>query len=149
MDYLEDYLKPGMKALDIGSGSGYITACIARLMGGKGKVYGIEIDLKEIQNCIKNLQKDEENKKLLQEGIIELINSDGKEGYVMESPYNAIHVGGYLDEYPYPLIDQLDDHGRLIVSILEGNKQKLKIFTKIKHKIIEKEIGEVEFTKII
>jgi protein-L-isoaspartate(D-aspartate) O-methyltransferase len=32
LEYLKDKLKPGAKVLDIGSGSGYMTACFAILV---------------------------------------------------------------------------------------------------------------------
>ncbi len=33
MELLKDNLRPGMKALDVGSGSGYLTACFALMVG--------------------------------------------------------------------------------------------------------------------
>lgn len=138
-----------MRALDIGSGSGYLTACMARLISQGGKVYGMEIDREEAIRSVKNLSKDVLNQKLLQDKMIEIIHRDGKNGLIQKSPFNAIHVGGYLDEYPDILIDQLDDHGRLIVSIHDGKTQKLTMFTKKNNKIEEKVIKEVEFTKIL
>ena len=41
-ELLENNLIYGEKALDIGSGTGYLTLCMARMMGKKGKAYGIE-----------------------------------------------------------------------------------------------------------
>ncbi len=32
LESLSDFLGPGMKALDVGSGSGYLTACMARMV---------------------------------------------------------------------------------------------------------------------
>lgn len=32
LERLKDFLQPGMKGLDIGSGSGYLTACIFKLL---------------------------------------------------------------------------------------------------------------------
>jgi protein-L-isoaspartate O-methyltransferase len=40
-EILKDHLKPGMRALDVGSGSGYLTACMALMVGSRGKVVGI------------------------------------------------------------------------------------------------------------
>ncbi len=33
MELLKDNLRPGMKALDVGSGSGYLTVCFALMVG--------------------------------------------------------------------------------------------------------------------
>ena len=41
LEILKDHLKPGMRALDVGSGSGYLTACMALMVGTSGKVVGI------------------------------------------------------------------------------------------------------------
>ena len=45
LQQLEPLLKPDARVLDVGSGSGYLTACFAAMIGneGKGKVIGIEI----------------------------------------------------------------------------------------------------------
>ena len=38
LQHLEGQLQPGMSALDVGSGSGYLTACMAYMVGDQGKV---------------------------------------------------------------------------------------------------------------
>lgn len=50
-------LKPGNKALDVGSGSGYLCAAFWEMMDGKGKVVGIEHIEPLAEQSIKNLQK--------------------------------------------------------------------------------------------
>ena len=42
LELLKDHLKPGMNALDVGSGSGYLTACMALMVGEDGKVIGVD-----------------------------------------------------------------------------------------------------------
>lgn len=42
LEKLKDFLKPGSRALDIGTGSGYIAACFAELVGKEGKVYMLD-----------------------------------------------------------------------------------------------------------
>jgi len=42
LECLMSNLKPGGKALDIGCGSGYISACFAEALGEKGRVYSID-----------------------------------------------------------------------------------------------------------
>jgi protein-L-isoaspartate(D-aspartate) O-methyltransferase len=42
LEMLRDQLIPGARVLDVGSGSGYLTACMARLVQPGGKVIGIE-----------------------------------------------------------------------------------------------------------
>lgn len=42
LEELSDKLRPGSRALDVGSGSGYLTAAMAQLVGATGKVVGID-----------------------------------------------------------------------------------------------------------
>lgn len=42
LEILKDKLKPGSSVLDIGSGSGYLCACFASMVGKTGKVIGVE-----------------------------------------------------------------------------------------------------------
>jgi len=42
LEQLESVLGDGAKVLDVGSGSGYLTAVLAELVGGSGRVIGIE-----------------------------------------------------------------------------------------------------------
>lgn len=82
----------------IREGSGYLTACMARMVAPldskvKGKVFGIEYIEQLYQMGLKNLQKDKVHKRMLQEGIIEMIHGDGWKGLPQHAPFNAIHVG--------------------------------------------------------
>lgn len=43
LELLEDRLQPGARALDVGSGTGYLTACFGMMVNGKGgKAVGVE-----------------------------------------------------------------------------------------------------------
>ena len=42
LSLLEPQLQPGANALDVGSGSGYLTAAMAKLVGPTGHVLGVE-----------------------------------------------------------------------------------------------------------
>ena len=57
LELLRDHLRPGMRALDVGSGSGYLTACMALMVGERGVAVGIDHipDLVELSRS--NLQK--------------------------------------------------------------------------------------------
>ena len=48
LELLKDQLKEGHKALDVGSGSGYLTVCFAKMVGSKGAVTGID-HMKEVR----------------------------------------------------------------------------------------------------
>ena len=57
LELLHDKLKQGSKVLDVGSGSGYLCACLASMIGSQGKVIGIEHIDELTKLSIKNLKE--------------------------------------------------------------------------------------------
>ena len=58
LELLKDHLREGATALDVGSGTGYLTACMAHMIGESGCSVGIE-HIKELNDqAIKNVEKD-------------------------------------------------------------------------------------------
>lgn len=58
MSILSDQLFDGAKALDVGSGSGYLTACMAFMVGSRGRVIGIDHIPELIEISTKNVSED-------------------------------------------------------------------------------------------
>lgn len=59
----------------------------------KGRVFGIEFVSPLVDFSLKNLRKDETHKKMLEEGVIQIMHGDGWKGLPQHAPFNAIHVG--------------------------------------------------------
>uniref|UniRef100_A0A3B4ZE04 Protein-L-isoaspartate O-methyltransferase n=1 Tax=Stegastes partitus TaxID=144197 RepID=A0A3B4ZE04_9TELE len=110
-----DKLTEGASALDVGSGSGYLTACFARMTGPSGRVVGIEHIDELVQMSIKNVQADDPE--LLSSGRIRLVVGDGRLGFPDGAPYDAIHVGAAAATIPKALLEQLKPGGRLVLPV--------------------------------
>ncbi|CAH3111246.1 unnamed protein product [Porites lobata] len=115
LEMLKDHLLEGAKALDVGSGSGYLTACMAEMVGKTGKVVGIEHIPELVEQSKQNIKRG--NADLLESGQVVLVTGDGRQGYENEAPYDAIHVGAAAHPIPDALIKQLKPGGRLFIPV--------------------------------
>ena len=84
-------------ALDVGSGSGYLTVCFAQMVGPQGKVVGID-HIKELVDWSESNVK--KNHRDLLGGRVKLVVGDGRQGYAADGPYHAIHVGAAAPHLP-------------------------------------------------
>ena len=123
LELLKDTLKPGCRALDIGSGSGYLTVCMALMVGPSGKVVGLDHIPELVELAKKNMRM---------EGYARLWpNLYGRDGWVREAPYDCIHVGAAAATLPQALVQQLKPGGRMIIPLgPEGGKQTLDLVEK-------------------
>jgi len=116
LERLQDHLKPGMSALDVGSGSGYLAACMAYMVGNKGKVIGIEHLEYLVNFSIKNISKNHSD--MFKSKQLQIIQGDGRKGYIDESPYDCIHVGACaLPEVAKNLCEQLKPEGVMVIPV--------------------------------
>jgi len=108
------FLQPGMKVLDVGSGSGYTCALFHHLVSGPStaKVVGIDHIQQLVDWSVKNLKSDG-----LEGGVLEMVCGDGRKGYLPFAPYDAIHVGASAPTIPQDLIDQLAKPGRMFIPV--------------------------------
>jgi protein-L-isoaspartate(D-aspartate) O-methyltransferase len=136
--YMTDVLKPGskMKALEIGTGSGYQAAILAEIVD---KVYTIEI--------VPELAKEsaERLKKLGYKNII-CKYGDGYKGWSEYAPFDLIIVTAAAETIPPPLIDQLAENGRLVIPVGKPSAvQELQLVVKKKGKTETKNLTFVRF----
>ncbi|XP_020146270.1 protein-L-isoaspartate O-methyltransferase [Aegilops tauschii subsp. strangulata] len=116
LELLKDYLQPGMHALDVGSGSGYLTACFAMMVGPEGRAVGIEHIPELVVASTENVERSAAAA-LMKDGSLSFHVSDGRLGWPDAAPYDAIHVGAAAPEIPRPLLEQLKPGGRMVIPV--------------------------------
>ncbi len=134
-------LKGDENVLEIGTGSGYMTALLCMLAG---KVTTVEIS--------------ERLHKLAKHRIVNLLGfenatfvlGDGSEGFPQNAPYHRISVSAAAPRIPPPLLEQLEKGGILIIPIGETHEQVLSKIIKAPNGkgIISKEICQCRFVKM-
>ena len=132
-------LQPGMRVLEIGTGSGYQAAVLAE-MGIE--VYTVEIIPELAQQARQRLDN-------LGYAQINTLTADGYFGWEEHAPYDAILVTAAPDHLPQPLVNQLTAGGRLIIPIGPvGAVQTLWLFEKTNGELQATNLGGVRFVPL-
>jgi protein-L-isoaspartate(D-aspartate) O-methyltransferase len=120
-------VQPGMAVLDVGSGSGFVCAMLARLLGVQGIVHGVEYEASLIAGCRDVLGFTAD---ATQDAPIILHQAEAAPGWAEAAPYDRIHVGCAAQEEVSPeLVEQLAVGGVMVipVEIDEGKQQLLRL----------------------
>jgi protein-L-isoaspartate(D-aspartate) O-methyltransferase len=132
-------LKPGMKVLEIGTGSGYQCAVLLE-MGAN--VFTIEYH--------KSLS--DKAKKMLQSlGYkAQFFCGDGSEGLSKFGPYDRILATAGAPHVPQKLLEQLKIGGILVIPVGDQKNQKMLRLTKVSDKeITQEECGDFRFVPLV
>ena len=106
-------LKSGEKVLEIGTGSGWNTALMAKLVGESGKIFSIE-RIEELHQFAKlNLLK----YGFLERGVAGLLVADGSKGFNDAAPYDKIIAAAAAEEIPGVWKEQLKIGGRIVAPV--------------------------------
>lgn len=136
-EYLK--LKPDMKVLEIGTGSGYQAAILAEIVS---EVYTIEI-VESLGTRAKKLLDS------LGYDNIQVRIGNGYEGWEEHAPYDAIIVTCAPNNIPEPLKEQLAEGGRMIIPVGGRNIQNLVLNRKKKGRIRQQSVLPVRFVPMI
>jgi protein-L-isoaspartate(D-aspartate) O-methyltransferase len=102
---------PGQKILDVGSGSGWTTALLARLVGPSGSVLGVELEPDLAAWGAENLGRQD-----VPWASIRLVEPDVL-GIPSEAPFDRVLVSAAARTLPVQLVEQLTDDGVMVVPV--------------------------------
>jgi len=111
-------LKPGEKVFEIGTGSGYQAAIIAKIVGPKGKVITTEIMPELVSFAKQNLIKANINN-------AEVYEDEGSKGNSKEAPFDKIIITAACKEFPKQLLEQLKPDGIIVGPVGDKHEQEM------------------------
>jgi protein-L-isoaspartate(D-aspartate) O-methyltransferase len=137
---MTEALKPGkdQKVLEIGTGSGYQAAVLARLAG---TVYTVELVEELSRQARVALQR-------LDVRNVRFRVGDGNAGWPEFAPYDRIIVTAAAETMPFPLVEQLADGGRIVVPVGRDG-QTLTVGVKHGKRLVQRALMSVVFVPFV
>lgn len=108
-------VRPHHRVLEVGSGSGYHAAVLARLAR---HVVTVEVVAELAERARETLAR-------LRVTNVEVVHGDGSEGHAPGAPYDRISVAAGAPSIPRPLVEQLAPEGVLVVPVGPRDEQTL------------------------
>lgn len=125
-------LTPEDKVLEVGTGSGYVTALLAELAA---EVFSIERHAALAEEARATLAR-------LSYANVQLFVGDGSQGLPEHAPYDAILVSAAALRLPPALVAQLAEGGRMIIPVGPGDAQQLQLI-KIRNGQLQVQLREL------
>ena len=117
--------------LEIGTGSGYLTAILSHTAE---RVYSIERVRELSRRARRALDQ-------LRIKNVALLVGDGTIGWKKYAPFNVILVSAGAPRIPQALLDQLADHGRLLIPVGSRERQELVLVRREGTELHEEAVG--------
>ena len=132
-------IDPGHKVLEIGTGSGYQTAVLARLARSVYSLERIDELARSAALTLRSIGCDNASVKAF----------DGTYGYPAAAPYDRILVTAGTGDVPEPLLAQLAVGGRLVVPVGPPEGQRLRVVRRRKTDFAQEEGESVVFVPLV
>jgi len=131
-------LRGDERVLEIGAGSGYQTAILARLAR---QIFSAELEPDLARGARARLER-------LGITNVVLAVGDGVRLFRDEAPFDAILSAAAPVEMPEPLLDQLAEGGRCIIPVGEAEMQSLWLFERVGGRVVRRMLDAVRFVPL-
>ena len=136
-------LKPGLKVLEVGGGSGYHAAVMAEMVKPDGKVFSME-RITSLAEGARHILK-----AAGYESLVEVIVGDGTIGLPGHAPFDRISIAAAAPYVPESLKQQLAEGGKMLIPVGGRWYQELTLVVRKGEKFIEKNLGGCVFVPLI
>jgi len=130
---------PLESVLEVGTGSGYQTSVLARLVS---KAYSVE-RIGALQHRARKLLLQ------LKQTNITFKNSDGAMGWSSKAPYDGILVAAAPKKIPVDLIEQLKVGGRMLIPVGDSGQQSLHLVVRTESGFDDQVVEPVRFVPLV
>jgi protein-L-isoaspartate(D-aspartate) O-methyltransferase len=120
-------VRPGMRVLEIGAGSGYNAALLAHLVGEGGHVVTVDLEAFLVEKARRQLAA-------AGFGRVEVIHGDGALGYPPAAPYDRIVATVGLSEVPPAWPEQLAPGGKIVAPLHLGGEAPYHVLVSLERK---------------
>lgn len=110
-------LTPADRVLEVGTGSGYVTALLAEIAAQVVSVERYAVLADDAASLLARLGYTN----------VKVIVGDGSQGFPANAPYDAIIVSAAAPEVPRALLTQLAEGGRMIIPVGSYDSQQLQL----------------------
>ena len=132
-------ITPEHRVLEIGTGSGYQTALLARLAGW---VYAVEL-IDELARGARAILAE------LDVSNVTLAVRDGSAGWCEHAPFDRIICAAAAPDLPDPWAEQLADGGKIVAPVGGRFTQTLVVYDKHGGQLSRREVCGVRFVKLL
>ncbi len=134
-------LRRNQRVLEIGAGTGYNAALMARLVGEKGQVATVDVDEDIVERARESLER-------ANVANVEVVCADGGLGYLPDAPYDAIIATvGVWDLSPH-WVEQLREGGQLVAPLWFNARQFSIAFEKTNGRLTSQSIKPCGFMRL-